>query len=56
MYDGEHGRLPMRVTTLLAIALMLAFATPAVGGPRQGPAWQPCDYNTDWKIDGTRCG
>jgi hypothetical protein len=43
----------MRVTALLAIVLILAFTTAALGGPRQGPAWQPCDYNTDWKIDGT---
>jgi hypothetical protein len=46
----------MRVTALLAIVLILAFTMAALGGPRQGPAWQPCDYNTDWKIDGTSCG
>jgi hypothetical protein len=44
------------VTALLAIALILAFATAASAGPRQGPGWQPCDYSTDWKIDGTSCG
>jgi hypothetical protein len=43
-------------TALLAIALILVFATAASAGPRQGPVWQPCDYNTDWKIDGTSCG
>jgi hypothetical protein len=53
---GSTGRLPMRVTALLAIVLILAFATATLGGLRQGPAWQPCDYNTDWKIDGTSCG
>jgi len=46
----------MRVTALLAIVLILAFTAAALGGLRQGPAWQPCDYNTDWKIDGTSCG
>jgi hypothetical protein len=59
---GEHWRLPMRTTALLATALLaiallaIAFATAASAGPRQGPVWQPCDYNTDWKIDGTNCG
>ena len=42
--------------TLLAIALILAFGPAASAGPRGGPVWQPCDYNTDWKIDGTSCG
>ena len=46
----------MKVAVLLAIVLILTFATSASGGLRQGPAWQPCDYNTDWKIDGTNCG
>jgi hypothetical protein len=51
----------MRTTTLLAtallvIALILAFATAASAGPRQGTVWQPCDYSTDWKIDGSSCG
>ena len=55
-YDGEHWRLPMRTTALLATALILAFATAALAGPRQGTVWQPCDYSTDWKIDGTSCG
>ena len=43
------------VTALLVIALILA-ATAASAGPRQGTVWQPCDYSTDWKIDGTSCG
>ena len=43
-------------TTLLAIALILAFATAASAGPRQGTVWQLCDYSTDWKIEGTTCG
>ena len=40
------------VTALLAIALILAFATAASAGPRQGTVSQPCDYSTDWKIAG----
>jgi hypothetical protein len=43
-------------TALLATALILVFATAASAGPRQGTVWKPCDYNTDWKIDGTSCG
>jgi hypothetical protein len=53
---GSTGGSPLKVAVLLAIVLILTFATSALGGPRQGPAWQPCDYNTDWKIDGTNCG
>jgi hypothetical protein len=49
-------RTTVLLSTLLAIALILAFATAALAGPRQGTAWQPCDYSTDWKIDGTSCG
>ena len=49
----------MRTTALLATALLtiaLVFAAAASAGPRQGAVWHPCDYNTDWKIDGTSCG
>jgi preprotein translocase subunit SecG len=59
MTGGIGG--PMRTTALLATALLaitliLVFATAASAGPRQDHVWQPCDYNTDWKIDGTSCG
>ena len=30
-------------TAVLAIALILVFATAASAGPRQGTVWQPCD-------------
>ena len=43
-------------TALLAVVLILAFSTAALAGPRQGTVWQPCDYSTDWKIEGTSCG
>ncbi len=44
----------MRTTILLAITLVIVFATAAVAGPPQGPVWQPCDYNTGWKTNS--CG
>jgi hypothetical protein len=42
----------MRTIALLAFALTLVFATAAMADPH----WKPCDYYTDWKIDGTSCG
>jgi preprotein translocase subunit SecG len=42
-------------TALLAIAMILVFATAASAG-RDRAVCQPCDYKPDWKIDGTSCG
>jgi hypothetical protein len=46
----------MKTTALLAIVFIIALATAALAGPRGDPYWQPCDYGSNWKIDGTDCG
>jgi hypothetical protein len=46
----------MITTLLLAIVFVIASTTAASAGPRGDPFWQPCDYSTDWRIDGTSCG
>jgi hypothetical protein len=42
----------------LALILTIAFATASMAQPRQGddPYWKPCDYGSNYHIDGTDCG
>jgi hypothetical protein len=45
----------------LALILSIAFATASLAYPRQendpyDAYWKPCDYGSNYQIDGTDCG